>query len=278
MNCYQGMMLGFKVPQDSQQTLKNLILVENDLTDLRTGFGTSLSNALPAWGSHMCINVAGAAIARTLTQSRGATCTTGRCLLESDGTLDIAAPSNTSAGGPADTADFNPFTNMTNLDMGGLVDAFENAMTSNSSTASDNYTRRPGGDMSSDLGNTSTPTGSKSSDLYEPSPVAQLDSAVYINPDPGSSLLNCPCNCTYVSAACCLSNTVWDDPSFRIQMAPLPANAVVTCDTNSGKWVPKLKGPSKPITTSAGDFDDLGSAPYTPFPPAATYLPKTGGV
>ena len=76
------------------------------------------------------------------------------------------------------------------------------------------------------------------------------------NPAP---LLYCPCNCTYTSAACCLSQTgiVWEDPSKQIVMAPMPNNATVCCDSNNGRWVLKSTTGCPPSTKSSSNGSDI---------------------
>lgn len=48
----------------------------------------------------------------------------------------------------------------------------------------------------------------------------------------------CPCNCTYVSPACCLSSRglVWEDPSEKLAMTVQAPNGSVCCDETSGLW------------------------------------------
>ena len=89
-----------------------------------------------------------------------------------------------------------------------------------------------------------------------------------------ASLLHCPCNCTYISAACCLSQTrlVWEDPSEQIQLGPPPRNATVCCNHNTGKWVPNSAGcqPDSKLFSSGGNdtkthgFQDLGNVRWEP--------------
>ena len=83
-------------------------------------------------------------------------------------------------------------------------------------------------------------------------------------PDTASPILNCPCNCTYVSAACCLSRIVWEAPSLQIHMAPLPANASECCDATSGKWMPKSEDTCTVLASSNSDigFIGMGSMPF----------------
>lgn len=50
--------------------------------------------------------------------------------------------------------------------------------------------------------------------------------------------LTCPCNCTYVSQACCLSRSgmVWEAPSLKIDTVVQAPNGSVCCDTMTGDW------------------------------------------
>lgn len=48
----------------------------------------------------------------------------------------------------------------------------------------------------------------------------------------------CPCNCTYVSPACCLSGNgiVWEDQSEKLPMTVQAPNGSTCCDETTGKW------------------------------------------
>ncbi|CAD6584614.1 MAG: hypothetical protein ASARMPREDX12_001710 [Alectoria sarmentosa] len=48
----------------------------------------------------------------------------------------------------------------------------------------------------------------------------------------------CPCNCTYISPACCLSTKgiVWEDPTEKLAMTVQAPNGSVCCDETTGKW------------------------------------------
>ena len=231
------------------------------------GFGTSLSSNLPSWGSHACTYIASAAYAAVQAKRRGSTCFGGRCLLESDGTLDIAATAKTTDGDSTNFFDFSPFANMTNSEVENLIGKYEgltniSSISNNSATTLFYNSHAPADE---------TPVNSilsnpfPSTTLYEPVPVPSLDSSGHVLPDPGSSFLNCPCNCTYVSAGCCLTNTVWEDPSERVHMSPLPANATVICDESTGLWLPKVVNSGAQRTSSIWKgFDNLGKVPYIP--------------
>ena len=81
-----------------------------------------------------------------------------------------------------------------------------------------------------------------------------------------SAPLNCPCNCTYVSAACCLSGSgiVYEDPSMQIHMDPLPANATVCCNERTGHWLWRSSGgcSSAVLNGTASDFINIGNVKW----------------
>ena len=56
--------------------------------------------------------------------------------------------------------------------------------------------------------------------------------------DPLAPELTCPCNCTYVSHACCLSQTriVWEDPAEKVDTTVQAPNGTVCCDASTGDW------------------------------------------
>ena len=131
-------------------------------------------------------------------------------------------------------------------------------------------------EIPANLSNTTTSLDGPSANLTDPSqPISSSDvvpvdsgtpsdsnnnsSAFGYSPSP---ILNCPCNCTYVSAACCLSRTVWEDASQQIQMDPLPANATISCDSGTGKWVNKTSE-STPSKIDPVGFIGLGSVQWT---------------
>lgn len=77
-----------------------------------------------------------------------------------------------------------------------------------------------------------------------------------------AAIVFCPCNCTYVSAACCLSRMVWEDPTQQVQMLPHADEASLCCDLSSGKWQAKSGGcPSS--NKDFGGFEDLGSRNFS---------------
>ena len=69
-----------------------------------------------------------------------------------------------------------------------------------------------------------------------PAPAAP-DSAAP-TPELATPELSCPCNCTYVAKACCLSATkiVWEDASQKVETVVQAPNGTVCCDTATGNW------------------------------------------
>lgn len=74
----------------------------------------------------------------------------------------------------------------------------------------------------------------------------------------------CPCNCTYVSPACCLSShgIVWEDLSEKLSMTVQAPNGSVCCDETSGKWRDSrtvrgagVEDPACPVATVQGVID-----------------------
>ena len=191
------------------------------------------------------------------TKGRGGVCSHGRCLLESDGTLDIAAAGNSTQRDPISYSDFNPFSNMSTPEYAALVNALNGMNNPNSP-----FNYLTSAIHSSSDGSTSTlPLAS------DPPAFPSLDSQSPILPDPNSTILNCPCNCTYVSPSCCLTKDVWDDPMGQVQMAPLPANATVFCDETTGAWVTRSDQSDVVIVTGTGTgFDKMGNVAYSSSP------------
>ena len=149
----------------------------------------------------------------------------GRCLLEEDGKVEIDPSTNqTNATKPIDIPLAN-FTQFLNISSSGVEDH----------VAQGNGDSHPSG---------IPPTG-----------------AFPDSPSQTSPVLTCPCNCTYVSASCCFSRIVWEEPSKQIQMEPPPANSSVVCNTDSGMWVPK---PTASSTSTGGKegFIGMGSVKW----------------
>ncbi|MCJ1258687.1 hypothetical protein MMC24_006520 [Lignoscripta atroalba] len=75
--------------------------------------------------------------------------------------------------------------------------------------------------------------------------VVALDTTASTSPIPSPSIppippnLTCPCNCTYVSHACCTSSTtlVWEPPALKINVTVPAPNGTVCCDAETGRWV-----------------------------------------
>ena len=82
--------------------------------------------------------------------------------------------------------------------------------------------------------------------------------------NPISSEFTCPCNCTYISRACCLSQTkiVWEDPSEKINTVLQAPNATVCCDATTGKWAAlqenQVASSTNPICSSGETANNLG--------------------
>ena len=107
----------------------------------------------------------------------------------------------------------------------------------------------------------SAPYSSSSSSNNSSTPPPEY--AIFNDTAPDDSApLNCPCNCTYVSAACCLSQNgiVYEDPSMQIPMDPLPGNATICCNERTGHWIWKSSGEcsSAVLNGNASDFIGLG--------------------
>lgn len=208
----------------------------------------------PSWGTHRCMFVAGASMA-LMAATKSSICR-GRCLLEADGTIDL----NTS-----------------------LIDT-------NSEDAT--FTMPLPANVANQIFETLAPTVVPSNTTFQPTSTQAIPLAIATRLGFDQSfasdsyadnhsmavraapLLSCPCNCTYISAACCLSQTrlVWEDPSEQIQLDPPPSNATVCCNRNTGKWVPKSAGcqsNSKLFSSGGNDtktheFQDLGNVRWEP--------------
>ena len=179
------------------------LLSKDPITDLvRASSGIPLSSS---WGQHTCMYVAGSAIALASAAIKPNRPCRGRCLLEEDGNIEIdGSDPNSNRTNPIDI----PLANLT---------AYLDVVNSSDLTL---------GGQRSTLNNSTRLTPGPPKGLPAPQ-----------SPTQTSPILTCPCNCTYVSAACCISRTVWEDPSMQIKMQPLPANASASCDAASGLWV-----------------------------------------
>ena len=64
--------------------------------------------------------------------------------------------------------------------------------------------------------------------------------------------LSCPCNCTYVSKGCCLSQTdvVWEDPVEKAATIMWRPNETICCSQETGKWI-----------SAVGEMDSSSSNP-----------------
>ena len=193
------------------------------------------------WGKHSCMHVAGTAIALAAAALRPSKVCRGRCLLEEDGTVEIDQ-----------TANLTNSTTSIDIPVANLTQIF-------------NAT----GPSSSAISNNTLPLDSDDSHRFENLPDSPLPSSSLQT----SPILICPCNCTYVSASCCLSPIVWEDPSEQIQMKPPPANASVECDIGSGKWVPKPSASSSP-TENEGGFIGMGSVKWNSSAAGPAMIPQ----
>ena len=209
-----------------------------------------------SWGKHTCIFVAGASMALSAASTRSSRCR-GRCLLEADGTMEIDASLKDAA------TDNRTFTTPlpanlaaqifeTLLPTPGLIDTPLQATITQT--------------LPAEIATALSLSQSLSPNRLGPTPTPE-EGNLLVTEEP-APLLYCPCNCTYVSAACCLSQTrlVWEEPSEQLQTRPLPNNATVCCDLNSGKWVSKstkcLPSPSFSSNNNgagAGGFQSLGN-------------------
>ena len=164
----------------------------------------------------------------------------GRCLLEEDGTVEIDQSANqTNTTNPIDIplANLTEFLNISSP----LSSAVKNSLALGKGDSD------PSGIVPSvPLPNTPTQT---------------------------SPILTCPCNCTYVSASCCFSRIVWEEPSKQIHMEPPPANSSVVCDPGSGLWVPKPTA-SSTSTADKHSFIGLGSVKWNSSAAGSVNIPR----
>lgn len=70
---------------------------------------------------------------------------------------------------------------------------------------------------------------------------------------PSITDLTCPCNCTYVSKACCLSLTglVYEDPIMRIDTIVQASNGSVCCHHQTGNWTQAAVTRDRPLSNPA---------------------------
>ena len=77
-----------------------------------------------------------------------------------------------------------------------------------------------------------------------------------------TDLLTCPCNCTYVSASCCLSDSgiVYESPSLQVHVAPIPDDDPICCDARSGMFLWRASGECREevVNGSPTNFVGLG--------------------
>lgn len=140
------------------------------------------------WGTFLCTHVPGIAAVAAAAVQLSNDCR-GRCLLNSNGTLEVAAT--------PDNATFTSTTvNMT------VVDS------------------------------------------------TTFDSTTF---NPSTTDLSCPCNCTYVSKACCLSPTglVYEDPVMRTDTVVQAPDSSVCCDHQTGNWSKTAVTRERPLPNPA---------------------------
>ena len=173
------------------------------------------------WGHHACMYIAGAALAHMQAATiEPYTHCRGRCLSEDSGTSNSTGAANITNHG---ILKYNTsFTNRTIL-------------------SSNNFSSPPipYSYHSEALPLTNNSVYSYKAPTHLRATLTGSSNNTDPQPIPPATSLTCPCNCTYVSASCCLSPYVWEDTSKRLQMAPLPANGTVCCNGTSGEWVPK---------------------------------------
>ena len=136
------------------------------------------------WGTFVCTYVPNIAAAAAAAIKLGNDCR-GRCLLNADGTLEVAA-----------TPDNTTFTSAT---------------------------------LNSTIFNSTV-----------------FDSTAFSSTIPD---LTCPCNCTYVSRACCLSTTgiVFEDSAMKIDTVVQAPNGSVCCNHQTGNWTKAAVVRDKPL-------------------------------
>ena len=158
-----------------------------------------------AWTSFSCVALAATlSVARTYKQ-----CSTGRCLLEGDGTVSIQTDGNNSY---AET----------------LYEVYVNKTHTNSTLA--NQTKEI---------STPIPPGKS----YHPPANLTSHTPAFLNNSnyplqPGMFLPQiCPCNCTFWGTSCCFSDIVYTAtiPDETNHTSPLPG---LHCDRVSGEWLP----------------------------------------
>lgn len=169
-----------------------------------------------SWEDFRCAFVKNAAALTKVTE-KSAACSTGRCLLDADGTLFIpkAASDVTWDRGKSATQGRNQ---------------------SNSNSNSNSTLSQPPQTRFNSLGHDPNATTTEKNSTYGHYPAYSLF---------------CPCNCTYVSMACCGSQHVIEDSQFRINMTLPPENSTMTCDTSGGGWTSTTSETSMPTATQS---------------------------
>ena len=215
-------------PKDRSQVCSGSCM-DSDDCDINDNCVCASHKPIPlssTWGQHACMYVAGAALAHAqATLVKPYTRCRGRCLPEDDNSINTTGVANTT-----DSA----------------MDAFNASFV--------NLTR-PSPSFPFSKYSPSNHSGANLRNSDSIAPIFDNSSALLIPVIPGSSNgsqdrsgtrdLICPCNCTYVSAACCLSRIVWEDPEYQVKMDPLPVNTTVCCNVSSGEWLRKKSSGSQ---------------------------------
>ena len=272
------------VPKGNKQACSGSCLDPSDC-DINSGCVCASDKGFPlssSWSQHACTYITGAAGMMAAAAISPNKCR-GRCLLEEDGTLNIDSLTNGSDATASYDAS-NIFANLTDALVANLTG---NILGNSSSLLSpSNETNSPVPFNASGLALGDFPLPSSGNDSFgnlssvvdsvtnDTAPIVLPEQAILNDLDQPAPILNCPCNCTYVSAACCLSRFVWEDPSMQIKMDPLPANSSVCCDSNTGRWEPKSSGcGSSASNDSTGGFIGLGNVKWKP----NAFAPKPTG-
>ena len=214
-------------PKSNSQACSGSCMDPNDC-DINSDCVCASNKPIPlssTWGQHACMYVAGAALAHVQAKAiKPYPRCRGRCLSQDNDMIN-----GTELANITDIA-----TSGSNVSLANVTSLlpYHSPLRVPSSTRSGAYSHvNDSISLVFDNASTSVP------------PISSGSSAVPKDRPPVTDL-TCPCNCTYVSAACCLSRIVWEDPQQQIKMDPLPANATVCCQASSGKWLPKTSSGS----------------------------------
>ena len=225
--------------------------------------------ASSTWGQHACTHVAGAAAAIAAAAIKQPVCR-GRCLLSNNGIFANATQTNLSFDSinnpanapspppPSTTVVLGNTSNPLYPDNTTILGYYPSDTSPSDTAPSDTDTYDADADESDGiLTNTSSPdpsingvpTIANSNSSFNNTPTAPPlpEYAIFNDTDTNPSdmdPLTCPCNCTYVSAACCLSDSgiVYEPASMQIPIAPIPADEPICCDSRSGQYLWRSSG------------------------------------